>query len=312
MDGIVYTIYENLGYAAVGDNSGNKKNGVPDRTNCPANINILAKIEYQSKNYPVYNISDHAFHYCSGVQSISIPDGIKYIGFSAFDVMSVEISLLTIPESVIVLDSYAFGTNQIHEIHIGTKVQYIGKYGIFAKNPPLMKIIVDQRNPYICNDNQYALYSKDKSILYQASGYNETFVVPKSVKFIGYKAFDGFRTKTISVPKDVTFSNYSFYNLPYLTTLKLYSGVPNNVPELIVRCPALKYIIYNGNINAHYKFSKESDNIAQVFVNNIFYTKINEISTTFVNTYHYYSTCEFRRSTQRYIDFILVFIFFNS
>ena len=47
-------------------------------------ITIPSAVNYNNKNYAVTSIGDQAFQYCSGLTSITIPEGVTSIGEHAF------------------------------------------------------------------------------------------------------------------------------------------------------------------------------------------------------------------------------------
>ena len=47
-------------------------------------ITIPSAVNYNNKNYAVTSIGDQAFQYCSGLTSITIPEGVTSIGDRAF------------------------------------------------------------------------------------------------------------------------------------------------------------------------------------------------------------------------------------
>ena len=70
-------------------------------------ITIPSTVNYNDKSYAVTSIGDQAFQGCSGLASITIPEGVTSIGEYTFDLCS-SLASVTIPKSVTSIGSYAF------------------------------------------------------------------------------------------------------------------------------------------------------------------------------------------------------------
>ena len=89
----------------------------------------------------VISIGACAFYYCSGLTSITIPDGVISIGDYAFDKCS-GLTSITIPDSVISIGSFAFSDcSGITSITIGNGVISIGDY-VFYKCSGLTSVTI--------------------------------------------------------------------------------------------------------------------------------------------------------------------------
>ena len=71
------------------------------------NIVIPGTVNYNSKTYSVISIGGSSFRYCDKLTSISIPNGIKYIGEFAFQDCD-GLTTITIPNSVQTIGFGAF------------------------------------------------------------------------------------------------------------------------------------------------------------------------------------------------------------
>ena len=71
------------------------------------NVIIPSSITYGGTTYSVTSIGDNAFSWCSGLTSITIPEGVTYIGENAFSFCS-DLTSITIPNSVTSIGSGAF------------------------------------------------------------------------------------------------------------------------------------------------------------------------------------------------------------
>ena len=69
--------------------------------------NIPASVNYNDNTYSVTSIGDYAFHYCSGLTSIAIPNSVTSIGGRAFSLCS-GLTSIEIPYSVTSIGNSAF------------------------------------------------------------------------------------------------------------------------------------------------------------------------------------------------------------
>lgn len=89
------------------------------------NIEIPGSIMYKEKEYRVIGIESEAFCRCTGLISVSIPDGVTSIGQRAF-VQCTQLSSVTIPNSVITIGGSAFlGCTQLTSITIPNSIKVI-------------------------------------------------------------------------------------------------------------------------------------------------------------------------------------------
>lgn len=70
-------------------------------------VTIPETITYKGKTYSVTSIGDYAFSYCSGLQSIIIPNSVTSIGDAVFHSCS-GLKSITIPNSVMNIGNFAF------------------------------------------------------------------------------------------------------------------------------------------------------------------------------------------------------------
>ena len=70
-------------------------------------VTIPTTVTYENKTYSVTSIGEHAFHNCSSLKSITLPEGVKSIGEYAFGGCSC-LASITLPESVTSIGHRAF------------------------------------------------------------------------------------------------------------------------------------------------------------------------------------------------------------
>ena len=129
----------------------------------------------------VTSIGDYAFYGCTNLTSVTIPEGVTKIGAFVFENCT-SLTSITIPEGV---------------TEIGD--------GAFSDCISLTSIEVDSGNEnYVSEDG--VLFNKDKTELIFCSSIKEgTYVIPESVKKIGYEAFsDCTNLTSVTIPEGVT------------------------------------------------------------------------------------------------------------
>ena len=99
--------------------------------NASGNITIPATITNGENTYTVTSIGNSAFSSCSGLTSVTIPDGVTSIGNSAFSYCS-GLTSVTIPDSVTSIGNGAFSwCSDLTSVTIPDSVTTIGEYAFF-------------------------------------------------------------------------------------------------------------------------------------------------------------------------------------
>ncbi|MBR4390384.1 MAG: leucine-rich repeat domain-containing protein [Prevotella sp.] len=153
--------------------------GHVDSMSAIGEVVIPETVEYDGVAYAVTEIYLSAFQECSGLTSI------------------------TIPNSVIFIDSYAFyGCSSLSSLEIPGSVTFIDLYA-FNGCSGLEQIVVGQGNPvYDSRDNCNAIVKTNTNTL--ISGCKNT-IIPNSITTIGQSAFTDCRSLTsVTIPNSVT------------------------------------------------------------------------------------------------------------
>lgn len=283
VDEIRYYIDTQANIARVG-------NGEPQNP-CPTNINIHSTVSYNNNIYPVTTISANAFKDCPITTFNDIPEGITNIEEMAFYFCYFQKQIVTLPDSLIHIGPTCFSHSTITEVRIGSKLQTYGAK-CFARTD-VKKFIVNPMNPYFTTDEQYCLYSKDMSTLYQATGYVDNLIIPQSVTTLIHQCIDGISIKSVTIPRYINFDR----NIPHayiracprLETVhiicNLYSYTAISYDQLIMESPKIKKIFYVGSTDPSPNFIDELNSSAKIFVYEQNLKSINGYATTFIPTY---------------------------
>ena len=200
------------------------------------------------------------------VKKIMIKDGVTSISSYAFFNFT-SVKSVSLPDSLVSIGEEAFGScEKLTSITIPAKVKTIGK-NAFSYCKSLEKISVSSKNKYFSSDKYGCLYNKGKTTLlrFPIASPKTKFTVPKTVKKIGYSAFENCcNLVKIRLPKNLkTISSYAFnscydlkkINLPNklktigeyafgacedLKTIKISSGVKNIDCNSFSYCQNLK------------------------------------------------------------------------
>jgi len=220
--------------------------------------------------FPVTEIGHSAFDFCTGLISVTIPDGVTKIGDSAFWACDNLISV-TIPNSVITIDSYAFSyCSSLTSVTIPGSVTTIGG-SVFKGCTSLTSISVAVGNVNYCSADG-VLFNKNKTMLIQyPGGRSGSYTIPNSVTTIDGFAFSMCAGLTsVTIPVSVTIIGSSaFHNCTSLTSVIIpdrvisigdytFSGCTDlisvAIPDIVTtigrsafyNCGALRYVWYEG------------------------------------------------------------------
>ena len=255
INGIYYNLVSKLKTAEVTKNP-NKYRG---------NIDIPASVEYEGTTYSVTSIGSAAFYSCTGLTSITIPNSMTSIGENAFafctglkevyisdlaawcnislyDYLSsplyyaghlflngVEITELTIPNSVTSIGGYAFcGCKGLTSITIPNSVTSIGA-SAFRGCSGLTSITIPN-----------SVTSIEMYTFCNCTGLTSV-TIGNSVTSIGWYAFKGCKGLTsITIPNSVTsIGNEAFFGCSSLTSITIGSGIKTIRESAFAKCSEL-------------------------------------------------------------------------
>ena len=131
-------------------------------------------------------VCSDAFLRMSNLKEVVLPGTLKKIGYEAFAFSG--ITSITIPESVIEIESAAFNGTQLKSLHIPKNAQLYGSIVAYCK--AIKSITVDPANPYYAADGKY-LYSKDNGTAVDYAGgiTDKRITIPSYIKNIMHYCF---------------------------------------------------------------------------------------------------------------------------
>ena len=95
------------------------------------NVIIPESVTYNGETYSVTSINRTAFHSCSGLTSVTIPNSVTTIGNYTFCYCS-GLTSVNIPSSVTFIDEGTFyGCNSLTSVNIPNSVTFIGKEAFY-------------------------------------------------------------------------------------------------------------------------------------------------------------------------------------
>ena len=156
----------------------------------------------------VQSTGDHAFAYCTRLKKVIISDGVEIIETSAFQSCG-SLTEVTIPKSVTSIESFAFCDCE------ALKTVY---YGGTQKDWDALKKNIGEENTPLLNANVICAIQESNGFAYTVTGDEATItgytgsarslVIPselggKPVTAIADKAFYGYRTPNIYIPKTI-------------------------------------------------------------------------------------------------------------
>ena len=179
------------------------------------------------------------------VTDLVIPEGVEFIGVSAFNGIH-SITSVTIPSSVKNIDDYAFANcSNLESVTIGKGVETIG-VNPFANCNKLETITVDKDNSFYHVAGNCLIETKTKTLV----GGCNTSVIPTdgSVTSIAESAFDYCtELESIVIPDSVESIGYkAFYRCSALTNITIGKGVTYIDDNAFDSCKRLNDVYYRG------------------------------------------------------------------
>ena len=232
VDGIYYNFTGNSSVAVSVTYKGDDPWSDDYRGPYSGHITIPSAVKYNSKSYAVTSIGDYAFCNCSGLTSITIPEGVTSIGDLAFCGCS-GLTSITIPKGVTSIGVETFERCfSLTSITIPESVTSIGD-GAFNCCSSLTSITIPESVTSI-GDGAFSGCSSLTSI-----------TIPESVTSIGGYTFAWCSSLTsIAIPEGVTsIGGFAFSNCSRLTSITIPNGVTSIGYQTFWGCSSLTSVI---------------------------------------------------------------------
>ena len=221
----------------------------------------------------ITRIGAFAFAGYPNITSLSLPEGLEFIGESAFMLYQGEQLILPSTLEYLGEEAFLFATN-VETLHIPVNLEYIG-LGALSHMSSLTAITADPNNSSYKADGG-VLYTKNGAelVLYPCWNGVENVVVPEGVHKIGDGVFWGkwtmksvtlpstldvigdkaFRVcmglTEITIPEGVTdIGSYAFNSCDTLKTVNLPSSIKTIEQSAFARCAQLTTVNYAGEID---------------------------------------------------------------
>lgn len=198
-------------------------------------IAIPRTVKYNGDIYDVTSVGGAAFSGCRDVTSVTIPESVTSIGWTAFAETS--LASVTIPSSVTYIGAYAFTSSNLTSVTIPKSVTFIGE-GVFGGCWNLTSIQLESGNPvYDSRDNCNAIIETASNTLIEGWEFSS---IPNSVTTIGSAAFVYCGNLTsIKIPNSVTsIASTAFWGAG-LTSITIPESV-KSIGTYAFYCPSLK------------------------------------------------------------------------
>ena len=214
--------------------------------------------------FPVTSIGNSAFHNCSGLTSVTIPNSVTNIGNNAFYNCS-GLTSVTIPDSVTSNGNGAFsGCSNLTVIQIDVSDMARWATNTFNSTPPIPR---GTRRLFADGEEVTVLIIPDsvtsigKSAFYNCSGLTSV-TIPNSVTNIGNNAFSNCSGLTsVTIPDSVTsIGNGAFSGCSGLTSVTIPNSVTNIRDSVFSGCQEIRSVVYHGTEVSYETFLFLADN----------------------------------------------------
>ena len=188
----------------------------------------------------------------SSLQSIDVPDTVKFIGDAAFDkcksLGSIHLKGDTEVEAVNSIDYDENDNRQMISTH---------NFGnIVGDCESLAEIIQDCESSYFKIENNM-VYSLEGKILYYCPPCIKDVIFSNTIETFGKSCFNGYQGIELNIPNTITnISEGALYKLPNIKKLTIPGSVTSTISRAIGNCDNLEEIVFEeGVTNLYYTIS---------------------------------------------------------
>ena len=221
---------------------------------------IPASVDFEGRQYRVTSIYHTAysegpqFFQSWSLRSLSLPPTLEVIGYAAF-AMNYALTTVTLPDGLRFVGDYAFDGCLIGEdyqtsiepqgsIHIPASVDSIGYNAFYAKH-----ITVDAANKHYDSRNNCdgVIRTADNTLVLTGSAFSE---IPASVEGIGRLLFRGSNMSQISLPAGLKrIEDYAFSQCKRLQSISLPEGLQSVGTFAFAACDSLRALRIPAAVN---------------------------------------------------------------
>lgn len=220
---------------------------------------IPSSVTYDNKIFAVKEISHHAFHGCSSLTSIAIPNSVTSIGSYAFCGCK-SLTSVTIPNGIISIEEYTFyGCSSLTSLTIPNCVTSIGDYA-FGLCSGLTSVEIPNSVTSIGKGAFEWCYSLT------------SVSIPNSVTSIGEFAFRGCSSLTfVTIPNSVTsIGEATFSGCSSLTAVTIPNSVTNIGEWAFNECSSLTSVTIPNSVTSIEEFAfRDCSSLTSVHISDI-------------------------------------------
>ncbi len=161
----------------------------------------------------VSTLGDELFWYMDNVTSVSLPQGLEYIGARVFQGCT-SIKKIDLPDSVAEIGDACFvGCSTLTQINIPAGLVYVGAFAF-------------DDTPWITQFDGCSSVIFAGTVFYKYLDDDDKVVIPDGIVCISGNAFESKKLSFVKIPDSVAFiGDYCFYNCPNLKEIRLPSDL---------------------------------------------------------------------------------------
>ncbi|MEA4978107.1 MAG: leucine-rich repeat protein [Methanomassiliicoccaceae archaeon] len=212
-------------------------------------LTIPSSVTYDSATYDVTSIGNSAFYGCTGLTSVTIPEGVMSIGNYAF-YNCTGLTLVTIPSSVTSIGGYAFSDcTGLTSLTVPIDI----KFTVSAFSGCIRVTSVVLTEGQTGKGASYTEYDYGKTPWYESRSKTISVTISEGVTSIGGSAFYGCTGLTsVTIPASVTsIGGSAFYGCTGLTSVTIPASVTSIGNYAFSGCTILTAFVVSAD-NANY------------------------------------------------------------